>query len=219
MNILAGLYRPDGGEILLRGQRAEIRSPRDAKRYRIGMVHQEQRLVGRFTAPENVSLGHREPRFLTLRRYFRRLAEWLSERYRLAIDAESPVWDLPLGRRQRVELVKLLHHGAEIIILDEPTGNLAPAEVESFFGSIRQLAAGGRTLILINHTLDEGLRYSDCVSVMWAGQVIAGFRPGEARRAELNRLMVGETPGDARVGAGAAPPQTGGGKPPPPPRT
>src|SRR5207248_6699112 len=128
--------------ILLRGERAEIHSPQDAKRYRIGMVHQEQRLVTRFTAPENVSLGHREPRFLTFRHYFRRLARCLSERYKLPIDDRTLVLDLPLGRRQRVELVKLLHHGAESIILDEPTGNLAPAEVETFFRSIRQLVDG-----------------------------------------------------------------------------
>ena len=191
MNILAGLYRPDRGEILLRGERAEIHSPQDAKRYRIGMVHQEQRLVTRFTAPENVSLGHREPRFLTLRRYFRRLARYLSERYYLPIDDRTLVMDLPLGRRQRVELVKLLHHGAEIIILDEPTGNLAPAEVETFFRSIRQLVDGGRTVILITHKLDEVLRYADCVTVMRAGRVVATFPADEAGRAEVNRLMVG----------------------------
>src|SRR5919199_2526484 len=145
MNVLAGLYRADRGEIRLDGRSVALRSPEDAKRLGIGMVHQEQRLVGRFTAPENVALGHREPAWLVLERYFRQLAARLSTRYRLPIDAEHPVWSLPLGRRQRVELGKLLHHGARVIILDEPTANLAPAEVETFLDAVRELTRAGRT--------------------------------------------------------------------------
>jgi simple sugar transport system ATP-binding protein len=192
MNVLAGIYRADEGEIVLDGQPVDITSPRDAKRLGIGMVHQEQRLVARFTAPENVSIGHREPRFLTLKRYFRDLAENLSERYRLQIDAESPIWTLPIGRRQRVELVKLLHHGARVIILDEPTGNLAPAEVTTFFEAMRRLAAEGRTIILITHKLDEVLRFADRVTVMRAGRVVSTFAAAETSRVDLNRLMIGE---------------------------
>lgn len=192
MNILAGLYRADGGEILLRGQTVEIHSPEDAKRHRIGMVHQEQRLVTRFTAPENVSLGHREPRVLAFKGYFRALAKRLSARYGLPIDAERMILDLPLGQRQRVELIKLLHHGAEVIILDEPTGNLGPAEVETFFATIRRLAEGRRAVILITHKLDEVLRYADWVTVMRAGRVVSTFPVGVAARDEINRMMVGE---------------------------
>ena len=195
MNVLAGLYRPDSGEIRLDGQSATIRSPEDAKRLGIGMVHQEQRLVGRFTAPENVVLGHREPAWLVLQRYFRALAQRLSTRYRLPIDAEHPVWSLPLGRRQRVELVKLLHHGAQIIILDEPTANLAPAEVETFFDAVRQLAERGRTVVFITHKLDEVIRYTDRVTIMRAGRVVAAFPTADATRERLNELMVGA--GDA----------------------
>src|SRR6266540_3668319 len=190
MNVLAGVYHADEGEVSLDGQVVQIRSPRAAKRLGIGMVHQEQRLVARFTAPENVAIGHREPRFLTLQRYFWALAHRLSERYQLQIDAESPIWSLPIGRRQRVELVKLLHHGARIIILDEPTGNLAPAEVTTFFGAMRRLAAEGRTVILITHKLDEVLRFADRVTVMRGGQVVSTFAAAETSRAELNRLMI-----------------------------
>jgi simple sugar transport system ATP-binding protein len=192
MNVLAGLYRPDSGEIYLHGRRAEIHSPRDARRHRVGMVHQEQRLVTRFAAPENIAIGASEPRFLLLGGDFRRLAARLSRRYGLEVDAETQIWQLPLGRRQRVELVKLLHHGAEIIILDEPTSNLAPAEVESFFRAIRQLVDQGRTVILITHRMDEVLRYADWVTVMRAGQVVANFPVGLVSRDEINRLMVGE---------------------------
>jgi simple sugar transport system ATP-binding protein len=165
--------------------------------------------VDRFTAPENVALGHTEPRWLVPRRYFRALATRLSARYGLPIDADSPMWDLPLGRRQRVELVKLLHHGARTIILDEPTANLAPAEVEAFFGAVRQLVANGRTVIFITHKLDEVIRYTDRVTIMRAGRVVATFRTAETSRAQLNQLMVGaaEPSGDDMSGvhAGGAP--------------
>ncbi len=166
MNVLAGVYRADSGEIELDGRPVQIHSPEDAKRLGIGMVHQEQRLVGRFTAPENVSLGHPEPRWFTLQVYFRALAARLSARYRLPIDADHPVWSLPLGRRQRVELVKLLHHGADLVVLDEPTANLAPAEVETFFDAVRQLVAAGKTVVFITHKLDEVIRFTDRVTIM-----------------------------------------------------
>ena len=191
MNVLAGLYRADAGTIQFDGQPVAIHSPEDAKRLGIGMVHQEQRLVARFTAPENVSIGHRAPRWLVLQRYFRSLAARLSSRYRLPIDADHPVWSLPLGRRQRVELVKLLHHGARTIVLDEPTANLAPAEVETFFDAVRQLAQAGRTVVFITHKLDEVIRYTDRVTIMRAGRVIQTFPTAETTREKLNRLMVG----------------------------
>jgi general nucleoside transport system ATP-binding protein len=204
MNVLAGLYRADAGEVALDGTPVIVHSPEHAKRLGIGMVHQEQRLVARFTAPENITLGHGEPAWLVLQRYFRALAARLSERYRLPIDADTPVWSLALGRRQRVELVKLLHHGARIIILDEPTANLAPAEVEAFFAAVRQLTASGRTVLLITHKLDEVIRYTDRVTIMRAGRVVAAFATPETTRESLNRLMVGAmddlTPGDARAG-------------------
>ena len=192
MNVLAGLYRPDRGAIWLNGREVHIASPEDAKRLGIGMVHQEQRLVGRFTAPENVAIGHREPRWFTPTRYFRRLAAQLNARYGLHVDAATPVWNLPIGRRQRVELVKLLHHGARILILDEPTANLAPAEVETFFRAIRDLTGAGCTVIFITHKLDEVLRYTDRVTVMRAGRVVASMATHETSREALNRLMVGE---------------------------
>jgi ABC-type uncharacterized transport system ATPase subunit len=203
MNVLAGLYRPDMGEIEVHGTPVAIHSPEDAKRLRIGMVHQEQRLVTRYTAPENISLGHREPGWLALQGHFRALAARLSTRYRLPLDAENPVWNLPLGRRQRVELVKLLHHGADLIILDEPTANLAPAEVETFFTAVRQLTTSGRTVIFITHKLDEVMRYTDRVTIMRGGRVMATFATAETTRERLNQLMVGATEPDREGGARA----------------
>jgi general nucleoside transport system ATP-binding protein len=205
MNVLAGLYRPDAGEIHIDGRPAAIHSPEDAKRAGVGMVHQEQRLVTRFTAPENIALGHREPRWFVTRAYFERLAGRLSERYGLGIDAEQPVWMMPLGRRQRVELVKLLHHGARIIVLDEPTANLAPAEVEVFFAAVRQLAEAGRTVVFITHKLDEVVRYTDHVTIMRGGEVVASFPTSTTTRAQLNQLMVGSAAGGRVDGSAGRP--------------
>ena len=193
MNVLAGVYRPDSGAIRIDGRSVSVGSPQAAKRLGIGMVHQEQRLVTRFTAPENISLGHRFPVWFTLRRRFRDLAGRLSAEFRLPIDAETPVWAMPLGRRQRVEVVKLLHHGARIIILDEPTANLAPTEVETFFGALRGLVGEGRTVIFITHKLDEVLRFTDRVTVMRGGRVFRTLATRDASREVLNRLMVGES--------------------------
>ncbi|MBU6150956.1 MAG: ABC transporter ATP-binding protein [Chloroflexi bacterium] len=193
MNVLAGVYRPDAGAIRIDGRSVSVGSPQAAKRLGIGMVHQEQRLVTRFTAPENISLGHRFPVWFTLRRRFRDLAGRLSTEFGLPIDAETPVWAMPLGRRQRVEVVKLLHHGARIIILDEPTANLAPTEVETFFGALRGLVGEGRTVIFITHKLDEVLRFTDRVTVMRGGRVFRTLSTRDASREVLNRLMVGES--------------------------
>jgi ABC-type uncharacterized transport system ATPase subunit len=193
MNVLAGVYRPDAGAIRIDGRSVSVGSPQAAKRLGIGMVHQEQRLVTRFTAPENISLGHRFPVWFTLRRRFRDLAGRLSAEFGLPIDAETPVWAMPLGRRQRVEVVKLLHHGARIIILDEPTANLAPTEVETFFGALRGLVGEGRTVIFITHKLDEVLRFTDRVTVMRGGRVFRTLATRDASREVLNRLMVGES--------------------------
>lgn len=204
MNVLAGVYRPDGGTIRLDGRPVTIPSPEAAKRLGIGMVHQEQRLVSRFTAPENVALGHAHPRWHLPLGAFRALATGLSARFGMPIDAQVPVWAMALGRRQRVELVKLLHHGARIIILDEPTATLAPSEVEAFFGALRGLVDEGRTVIFITHKLDEVLRYTDRVTVMRAGAVFRTMATAEATRPGLNRLMVGEdVPAPAATSASA----------------
>ncbi len=192
MNVLAGVYRPDAGEIRIDDRVVSVGSPEAAKRLGIGMVHQEQRLVPRFTAPENISLGHRFPMWFTLHRRFRDLSRRLSVEFGLPIDAETPVWAMPLGRRQRVEVVKLLHHGARIIILDEPTANLAPTEVETFFAALRELVREGRTVIFITHKLDEVLRFTDRVTVMRGGRVFRTLATRQASREVLNRLMVGD---------------------------
>ena len=140
MNILYGLYHPDGGEIILRGQPTRINSPRDAIRQRIGMIHQHFMLVPTFSVVENVILGlpvEREP-LLDSRMASRRLIE-LSKQYGLQIDPSALVGDLPVGVQQRVEILKALYRGADLLVLDEPTAVLSPLEIESFFLVLRQL--------------------------------------------------------------------------------
>ncbi|MCC7103889.1 MAG: ABC transporter ATP-binding protein [Chloroflexi bacterium] len=197
MNVLAGLYRQDEGEIAVDDRPVQLHSPADARRLGIGMVHQEQRLVERFTAAQNIALGHpRSPLILSAGR-FQALAVQVSRRFQLTVDAETPVWMLPLGRRERVELVRLLHQGARVVILDEPTGNLSPVEVETFFDAMRQLTAEGKGVVFITHRLDEVERYADRVTVMRAGRVVRTFAAGQCDRAELLRMMVGaEAPRD-----------------------
>ena len=211
MNVLAGVYRPDAGTIKLDGQVVTIPSPDAAKRLGVGMVHQEQRLVTRFTAPENIALGGRRPRWLTISSTFRALADELSTTFGMPIEAHVPVWAMALGRRQRVELVKLLHHGARVIILDEPTATLAPSEVETFFGALRALVDAGRTVIFITHKLDEVLRYTDRVTVMRSGKVFRTIPTAEATRDVLNRLMVGEDLPRAGIVRAEADPSAGAG--------
>ena len=166
-NILTGLYRPDGGEILLWGKPVSFASPREALEAGIGMVHQHFRLVPPFTVAENVILGdHRGEgkKFMVHpRRIERRVAE-LGERYRIAVDPRARIWQLSIGEQQRVEILKALYREARILILDEPTAVLTPQEAESLFETLRVMADEGRTIIFISHKLHEVKAVSDRVT-------------------------------------------------------
>ena len=174
-NILTGLYRPDGGEILLWGKPVSFASPREALEAGIGMVHQHFRLVPPFTVAENVILGdHRGEgkKFMVHpRRIERRVAE-LGERYRIAVDPRARIWQLSIGEQQRVEILKALYREARILILDEPTAVLTPQEAESLFETLRVMADEGRTIIFISHKLHEVKAVSDRVTVLRDGKTI-----------------------------------------------
>jgi general nucleoside transport system ATP-binding protein len=193
-NILTGLYRPDEGEILLRGEPVAFGSPREALEAGIGMVHQHFRLVPPFTVAENVILGdHRgEGRKLMVhpRRIERRVAE-LGERYRIAVDPQARVWQLSLGEQQRVEILKALYRGAQILILDEPTAVLTPQESESLFETLRVMASEGRTIIFISHKLHEVKAVADRVTVLRDGRTVDTVDTAEATPKSLAALMVG----------------------------
>ena len=192
MNIVYGLYQPDAGEIRVNGEAVVLTSSADAIARGIGMVHQHFQLVPVLTVAENVVLGNEVRRgpFLDLGRARREVAE-LSERYGLTVDPDARVEDLSVGAQQRVELIKALYRNADILILDEPTAVLTPAEVEHFFGVVRSLVDGGKSVIFITHKLKEVLAVADHVSVLRQGRVVGTADPATATEASLASLMVG----------------------------
>jgi ABC-type uncharacterized transport system ATPase subunit len=192
MNVLYGLVQPDEGEIRVDGKAVIIRSPKDAIAAKIGMVHQHFMLVPVFTVAENVTLGMERTRALGLldRRRARRDVRALSERYGLDVNPDAYVEDLPVGVQQRVEIIKALMREASVLVLDEPTSVLTPGETEDLFRIMRELRAGGRSIVFISHKLKEVQTIADTITVIRRGKVV-GERPPTATDAELAALMVG----------------------------
>jgi ABC-type uncharacterized transport system ATPase subunit len=192
MNVLYGLLQPDEGEILIDSRAVQFHSPKDAIAAGIGMVHQHFMLVPVFTVAENVTLGIEEtrPSGLLDRRKTRRDVAQLSQRYGLEIDPDALVENLPVGIQQRVEIVKALVREATVLILDEPTAVLTPAETEDLFRIIRQLKDGGTSIVFISHKLKEVQAIADRITVLRRGAVV-GERPPSATEDELAALMVG----------------------------
>jgi len=190
MKILYGFYRPDEGEIYLEGRRVLFRSPRDAIAHGIGMVFQHFMLVPSLTVMENLLLGVDSCPFV-LRQDLARKIEDLSRRYGLKVDPGAKVWQLSVGEQQRVEVLKLLFRDARILILDEPTSVLTPLEVRDLFATLRQLAAEGRSIVLITHKLDEVMALADRITVLRAGRVVGTVERAKATKQDLARMMVG----------------------------
>ena len=191
MNILCGLYRPDDGAIYIDGQLATINSPRDAYDLGIGMVHQHFMLVETMTVTENVVLGLQGLPFRTdLREASERLLE-LASRYHLEVDPEAYIWQLSVGEQQRVEILKLLYRGAQVLILDEPTSVLTPQEVDDLVRVVRRMVAEDKAAIFITHKMNEVMKFSDRVTVLRKGQVAATLSTPQTTAQELARLMVG----------------------------
>ncbi len=191
MNVLAGLYLADEGEILVRGKRVDIRSPRDAAALGIGMVHQNFMLVDTMTVAENIILGSADlPFALDMQAVCERIRE-LSARYNLQVDPKAYIWQLSVGEQQRVEILKLIYRGAEILILDEPTAVLTPQETEELAVILRRMTAEGKAAIFITHKMDEVMIFSQRVLVLRQGRQVAARRTTETTPQELARLMVG----------------------------
>ncbi len=192
MNILYGLHTADSGDILINGEIAPIRSSADAIGLGIGMVHQHFMLVSNFSVLENVMLGSeggallnegREDTLETLTR--------LSDEYQMHVDPHAIIEDLPVGTRQRVEIIKAIKAGANILILDEPTGVLTPQEADSLFEILRTLKERGVTVLLITHKLAEIMAITDAVSIIRDGRVVGHRKTSETSTGELAELMVG----------------------------
>jgi len=194
MSVLYGLYDQDAGTITIDGQRRGFDSPRDAMDAGVGMIHQHFQLVEPMTVLQNVILGH-EPtdNGLVDDSAARGDIEAICSRYDFDIDQylDTPIRDLDLGARQRVEIVKSLYRGAEILVLDEPTAVLTPQEVDQLFGVMEELTASGRSLIFITHKLDEALQSADEITVLRDGEAVGTVDAADTSERELARLMVG----------------------------
>mgnify|MGYP001438077567 CR=1 FL=1 len=191
MNILFGLYHPDAGEIFINEKKASIANPNDAYALGIGMVHQHFMLVGQLTVLENIILGKESGGFFLNRRESRARVEELVERFGFRIDLDEKVVNLSVGMKQRVEILKTLYRGADIIILDEPTAVLTPQGIEGLFQAIRYLTKHGKTVILITHKLKEVMEISDYITVLKNGEVTGNLYPGDTDEHGLASLMVG----------------------------
>jgi ABC-type uncharacterized transport system ATPase subunit len=194
MSILYGFYQADAGAIAVNGKPVTIRSPAEAIALGIGMVHQHFMLVDNFTVLENVVLGAEGGP--TLNKGFaaaRQSLEALKYDYGLDVPADSVIADLPVGLQQRVEILKALYRGAEILILDEPTGVLTPKEADHLFNVLRKLRSQGKTVIFITHKLREIMAVTDAVSVMRKGSLVDTLQTRRTTPARLAALMVGRS--------------------------
>jgi simple sugar transport system ATP-binding protein len=192
MNMLFGLLRPDEGVIRIRDEEVALSSPRDALAHRVGMVHQHFMLVPDFTVAENVVLGTRSSWDLKLRRgdITEAVAE-VAERFGMGVRADQAVGDLSIDVQQRVEILKLLYAGADILILDEPTAVLGPVEVDALFETLRSLAGQGAAIVIITHKLREVTKIADRVTVLRHGSVVTRAKRGEMAEAQLAEAMIG----------------------------
>ena len=193
MNVLYGLYTPDEGEILVRGEKVNIQGPHDAIDKGIGMVHQHFMLVPVFTVTENVMLGVESIKngiFLDRKSASQRIEE-ISSQFSLDVDPQVLVEDLSVGAQQRVEIIKVLYRQAEILIFDEPTAVLTPQEVDELFKVIHSLVDQGKSLIFITHKLNEVLEIADRIMVLRQGKIVGSAIPAEATMASLANMMVG----------------------------
>jgi len=190
-SVLCGLYRPDDGVVLRNGTVVRLSSPRDGLRHGIAMVHQHFKLVDRFTVAENVVLGDASVGFVLRTERVEAQVAAVAEEFGLPIDPRAVVGELSAGQRQRVEIVKALYRGADVLLLDEPTALLAPPEVARLFETVRAMAAAGKSVVFVSHKLAEVVDISDRITVMRDGRVTGTVARGEADTRRLAELMVG----------------------------
>ena len=170
MNMIAGIYYPDEGEILIDGAPVVIKSPKDAFAHGIGMIHQHFKLVDLFTATENIVLGIREKTY-NLKKAAAEVRE-LCDRYGFILDPAKKIYEMAVSEKQTVEIIKVLYRGADILILDEPTAVLTPQETQKLFAVLRKMRDDGKSIIIITHKLHEVLSISDRVAILRKGEHI-----------------------------------------------
>jgi ABC-type uncharacterized transport system ATPase subunit len=191
MNILGGFLAPDRGTIEVDGSPVTFKTPRDAMAARIGMVHQHFRLVEEFTVAENLAIGLESVKSAG-RRDLERHASELSERFGFPVDPSKRLWELSVGEKQRVEILRTLGQGTKVMVLDEPTSVLTAAESEVLLATMRRMAGEGNTIVFISHKLNEVMAVADTITVMRRGRVVGELKRSEAQLSDLARLTIGD---------------------------
>ncbi len=191
MNMIAGIYYPDEGQIFVDGKEAVISSPKDAFGYGIGMIHQHFKLVDVFSASENIILGVKDGRKFNIKNVNATVGE-ICRKYGFNIDPKKKIYEMSVSEKQTVEIIKVIYRGAEILILDEPTAVLTPQESGKLFDILRKMREDGKSIIIITHKLHEVLSISDRVAVMRRGEHIATVNTSETNESELTEMMVGK---------------------------
>lgn len=190
MNMVAGIYYPDSGKILINGEEVIIRSPRDAFDHKIGMIHQHFKLIDIFSAAQNVALGVEGEKF-NLKEVNYRIKE-MAKKYGFNINLDKKIYEMSVSEKQTVEILKVLYRGADILILDEPTAVLTPQEIRSLFKVLSAMRDDGKSIIIITHKLNEVMEISDRVTVLRKGDHVATVNTSETTEKELTEMMVGE---------------------------
>jgi len=191
MNMISGIYFPDHGQIFIDGKEVVIRSPKDAFKYKIGMIHQHFKLVDVFNATENIILGLKNEGRYNLKKAAARVRE-ISEQYGFEIDPMKKIYEMSVSEKQTVEIIKVLYRGADILILDEPTAVLTPQETQKLFAVLRKMRDAGKAIVIITHKLHEVLSLSDRVSVLCKGKYIGTVNTAETDEMALTEMMVGK---------------------------
>ena len=191
MNMISGIYFPDEGHIFINGEEAVIASPKDAFKYKIGMIHQHFKLVDVFTAAQNVVLGINDGKKYNLKEVNARVSE-IASKYGFDINPKKKIHEMSVSEKQTVEIIKVLYRGADILILDEPTAVLTPQEIQKLFNVLRKMREDGKSIIIITHKLNEVMEISDRVSILRKGEYVGTVNTSETNEKMLTEMMVGK---------------------------
>ncbi len=191
MNMVSGIYYPDEGSIFVNGKEVVIRSPKDAFKYKIGMIHQHFKLVDVFTPTENIVLGIKDDKKFNIKEAKKKV-KGITDKYGFVIDLDKKIYEMSVSEKQTVEIIKVLYRGADILILDEPTAVLTPQETKKLFNILRRMKRDGKSIIIITHKLHEVLDISDRVTTLRKGEYIGTIDTNDATEQSLTEMMVGE---------------------------
>jgi len=192
MNMLSGVYTPDEGHIFVHGEKVFFKSPEDSIKHGIGMIYQHFKLIDVMTALENIIIGRKEGFFLRIKEIKKQVLS-IADRYGLPLNPDKKVYDMSVGEKQTVEIMKVLYRGADILILDEPTAVLTPQEIQNLFSILRRMKNEGCGIIIITHKLNEVMEISDWVTVLRKGENVGSVKTSETTYRQLADLMVGRS--------------------------